>query len=159
MLSPGQAHGGCFLGCGREREVLCQKFFFFFFHPKQHTDIWLVLKSSNKSLWFQLPCFKSNAGGLGLVGGRAARRNSTTEQMGCVSHTYRPAHKLRLSFFQCVLLFRSAMGKMVKAAVACIKSLYVSAVRNQGTQSPASPCGLCSGPHMLPSFPGGSFKL
>lgn len=49
------------------------------------TDTWLMLKSSRKSLWFQLPCFKSNAGGLCLVGGRETRKSCNREQTGCVS--------------------------------------------------------------------------
>lgn len=65
-----------------KRSALLQTLFFFSW---QFTDIWPVLKSSRKSLWFQLPCFKSNAGGLGLVGGGEARRSSNREQMDCVS--------------------------------------------------------------------------
>lgn len=49
------------------------------------TDTWLPLKSSRKSLWFQPPCFKSNARGLCLVGGRETRKSCNGEQMGCVS--------------------------------------------------------------------------
>ena len=61
------------------------KSFFFFLFSEQYTVIWPVLKCSRKSLWFQLPRFKSKAGGLKLWGGRQARRNSDKEQMGCVS--------------------------------------------------------------------------
>lgn len=85
MLGPGQACGAHFPGHRREGELLCQKLFFFSLFSEQYTVIWPVLKCSRKSLWFQLPRFKSKAGGLKLWGGRQARRNSDTEQMGCVS--------------------------------------------------------------------------
>lgn len=56
-----------------------------FFFSEQLTGIWPVLKSSRKSLWFRLPCFTSNVGGLGLAGGGEAQRSSNREQVGCVS--------------------------------------------------------------------------
>lgn len=90
VLGSRQAQGGCFprLQEGK-RSALLNTFFFLFFL--------LFLKSSTQTfglfskaaLWFRLPCFKSNAGGLGLGGGREARRSSNREQMGCVSiHPY-----------------------------------------------------------------------
>lgn len=108
----------------------------FFFQSS--TDIWPVLKSTRKSLWFQLHCFKSNAGGLGLVGGREAR-SSNSKWAVCT-----PLCKLRFSFSQCVPLFSNAMG--VKSAVVYIKILSVSIVRIQGTLPPALPCGRCTCP-------------
>lgn len=132
-----------------KRAALLKAFFFFLF-SEQHTDIWPVLKSSRKSLWFQLPCFKSNAVGLGLVGGR--RPEGTVIQSKWAECLY-PLYILRFSF-HCVPLFRNAMDKMSKSAMVYIRILCVSVVRNRGTQSTALPCGL-----QLPSLHSHTFQL
>ena len=54
----------------------------------------------------------------------------------------------------CASLFMNAMGKMAESAVVDIRVLAVSAVRMQGAQSIALPCG----PH-LPSLYSHAFQL
>lgn len=134
---------------GGKESCFVESFLFFLF-SEQHTDIWPVLKSSRKSLWFQLPCFKSNAVGLGLVGGR--RPEGTAIQSKWAECLY-PLYILRFSF-HCVPLFGNAMDKMSKSAMVYIKILCVSVVRNRGTQSTALPCGL-----QLPSLHSHTFQL
>jgi hypothetical protein len=65
-LAGGRLTSHCF-PCYTGGKEICIVESFFFSPPEQHIDI---LACSQKQLWFQLPCFKSNTGGLDLVGGR-----------------------------------------------------------------------------------------